>query len=178
MVQSPNEYDLSNITVLLVGPASIARIGPVLAGRGIKRFHSKDAAAALDSLYRCQPDAIICDQPMDKVDGIEFARIVRHAPNVPDPTVPIMLFLSAADRTTVKAARDAGIGQIVTDRADDATIWDKLRQAVINPPRFVCGEVYFGPDRRRLKAPAEPDRRKTAPTYVMRPCRPGQAYAG
>lgn len=178
MVHRQQENDLSNITVLLVGPACIARVGPVLGGQGIKRFHAADAASALDSLYRYQPDAIVCDQPMDRVDGIEFARIVRHAPNVPDPTVPIMLLLRHAERNMVEAARDAGIGQIVIESATDGAIWTKLRQAVLRPPRFVCGEVYFGPDRRRANTPLKPERRNTPPTFVLRPNTPRPSFSG
>lgn len=122
MVQAQQVNDLSNITVLLVGAASIARFGPLLGRRGITCYEAQDAATALGNLYRCQPDAIVCDQEMANVNGVEFARIVRHAPNVPDPTVPVVLFLRDADRDTVESARDAGVGQILVQTAGEGVL--------------------------------------------------------
>ena len=163
MVQALRENDLSNITVLLVGPASIARFAPILQDRGLRYFEASDAASALGNLYRCQPDAIVCDHEMPNVTGTEFTRIVRHAPNVPDPTVPLILFLGDADRAVVEDARDAGVGQIVVRSANDDTLWAKLRQAIISPPRFVAGVAYFGPDRRHLESRVSPDRPRWSP---------------
>ncbi|MEX2643037.1 MAG: response regulator [Acetobacterales bacterium] len=177
MVQALRENDLSNIAVLLVGPASIARFAPILQKRALRYFEAQDAAAALGNLYRWQPGAIVCDHDMPNITGTEFTRIVRHAPNIPDPTVPLMLFVGDADRAVVEEARDAGVGQIVVLSAGEATLWAKLRQAITSPPRFVAGAPYFGPDRRYLNRHVSPERRRTPATLIARPCGAGRVGA-
>ena len=119
---------------------------------------ANDAVAAFEVLRVHSADMIITDLAMRPIDGIEFARLVRTAPDSPDPYVPIILMTGHSDRTRVRYARDAGINTFLAKPVSAKSILHHVNAIIADRRPFVRSRTYFGPDRRvsvdrRFKGP-------------------------
>lgn len=108
-----------------------------------------DGWDALDILPRFNPDLIMTDLRMERMDGLELTRLVRRAPDVPNNQVPIILVTGATGRDTIQMARDAGINEILAKPVSPVMIMSRIEQALLAPREFVISPVYTGPCRRR-----------------------------
>jgi len=124
----------------------------------------KDAtngAEALDLLRSFQPDLIFVDWRMERLDGLEFVKRVRTDPGSANPYVPIIMVTGYADGTRVKAARDAGVNELLVKPVSLATLAQRVAVALLEPRPFIRVSGYYGPDRRRRAQPfAGTDRRR------------------
>lgn len=107
-----------------------------------------DAVEAFEILRVHSADMIITDLAMRPIDGIEFARLVRTAPDSPDPYVPIILMTGHSDRTRVRFARDAGINTFLAKPVSAKSILHHVNAVIADRRPFVRSKSYFGPDRR------------------------------
>jgi two-component system, chemotaxis family, chemotaxis protein CheY len=124
----------------------------ILRGIGIGVIkEAQDGADALDVMRNGIPDFIICDLNMSPVDGLEFTQMVRRAPDSPHPFVPIIMMTGHTERSKVKAARDAGINEILAKPISAKSLLDRIVAVIDNPRPFVKTTSYVGPCRRRTK---------------------------
>ena len=147
---------LDKLRVLVADDNSHMRaiVVAVLKGIGIKEIkEANDGGAALAALSEFNADLAIVDFRMTPIDGVEFTRLVRNAPDSRNRYLPI--------RARVVEARDAGCTEIVVKPMTAKALIGRLQAVIFQPRDFVRTKTYFGPDRRRQQSPAYegPERR-------------------
>ena len=146
-------YDLKNLNVLLVEDDTSMRflLRDMLNAFGIETVETvSDGTKAYASLRRFAADLIITDWVMDPLDGIDFTRMVRSAPDSPNPFVPIIMLTSQGAYDRVKEARDTGVTEFLIKPVTADALYSRIVNVIQNPRRFVRVNEYFGPDRRRV----------------------------
>lgn len=112
-------------------------------------FEAPDGNAGFNALRERRPDFILTDLSMKPIDGIEFTRLVRTAPDSPNAFVPIIMVTGHTERRRVEAARDAGVTEFLAKPITVQGLFLRIAEIVENPRPFVRNANYFGPDRRR-----------------------------
>jgi two-component system chemotaxis response regulator CheY len=107
---------------------------------------ANDGAEALDALRTWPADIAIADFKMAPMDGVEFARQVRHGR---DPYLPIIMMTGFSDRSRVFEARDAGVNEVLVKPITARGLLERVERVVLNPRPFIRTDSYFGPCRRR-----------------------------
>ncbi len=119
---------------------------------GIKHvFECNDGAAGYVALREKKPDFVLTDLSMKPIDGIEFTKMVRTAPDSPNPYVPIIMVTGHTERSRVEMARDAGVTEFLAKPITVQNLLLRVAEIVERPRPFVRCEGYFGPDRRRKR---------------------------
>lgn len=122
----------------------------ILRGFGAKDFQEAFTAEEAFALVKATPfDLIITDYAMAPVDGCEFTKLLRTAPDSPNHFVPVVMLTAYADKATVEAARDAGVTEFCAKPITATDLYRKVCSVINSPRSFVRTSVYFGPDRRR-----------------------------
>lgn len=146
--------DYSRVLALVVDDNHYMRtiVIAMLRGIGIKQI--KEASDGVEALELCRdwrPDVIITDYIMKNLDGIEFARLIRTAPDSPLPYVPIILLTGHTERHVVQTARDAGINEFIAKPLTAIALVRHLRSVIEHERKWIKSRNYTGPDRRRKK---------------------------
>lgn len=157
---------LASLHVLVVDDNAHMRsiVVAILRGIGIGTVKEAcDGADALEVMRAGVPDIVIADLNMDPIDGLDFARMVRTAPDSPFPFVPIIMMTGHTERSKVMAARDAGINELLAKPISARTLLDRIIAVIDRPRPFIKTANYVGPCRRRTtpKDFAGPWRRST-----------------
>ena len=106
-------------------------IAEELAHAGYGVIQAENGEEGLDSLFRHQPDLVLCDINMPNMDGHELLNIVRR--DHPDLAEMPFIFLSAnADRSQIVAGKELGADDYLTKPIDFdvliATVKSRLGQ--------------------------------------------------
>lgn len=122
---------------------------------------ASDGAEALEILRGFRPDLIFVDWRMERIDGFELVKRVRAGADAINPYVPIIMVTGYADGARVKAARDAGVSDLLVKPVSLTALAQRV-ETIFNEPRpFIKTPGYVGPDRRRRMLPfIGADRRK------------------
>jgi CheY-like chemotaxis protein len=158
-----------SLRVLLVDDNQHMRaiVTTVLAGVGVRHVReTRDGAEALGVLREWPADLAIVDFQMYPLDGVEFTRMVRNAPDSKNPYLPIIMMTGHSERSRVMDARDAGVTEFVVKPLTAKAVLDRIQAVIYHPRPFVRTTTYFGPDRRRREDPfySGPKRRVTDQT--------------
>lgn len=148
---------LENLRVLLVDDNQHMRaiVMTVLAGVGVRNVReTRDGAEALEALRDWPADVAIVDFQMFHIDGVEFTRMVRTAPDSKNPYLPIVMMTGHSEKSRVVEARDAGVTEFVAKPLTAKSVLERLQAVIYRPRPFVRAGAYFGPDRRRRDDPA------------------------
>ena len=86
---------------------------------------------------------------MEPLDGIDFTRMVRTAPDSPNPFVPIIMLTSQGAFERVQQARDTGVTEFLIKPVTANALYSRIVNVIQNPRQYVRVSEYFGPDRRR-----------------------------
>ena len=147
---------LPALRVLIADDNEAARtlLAGILRGVGITQIRqAENGRDAFEGLRHSAPDLAFVDLNMAPVDGIEFTRLVRTAPNSPEPYLPIILLTAAAQIRRIQEARDAGVNEVLVKPAAPKVVVERLRFVIESKRGFVRSDSYVGPDRRRRAAP-------------------------
>ena len=127
----------------------------------IRVFDATDVAEAF-ALVRQQPiDLVFLDYQLGFMDGIEFIRMMRTAPDSPNPYLPIIMLTAHTELHRVQTARDAGATEFCAKPVTAMEIYRKIAEVIERPRKFVRTETYCGPDRRRHQIEfSGPERRR------------------
>jgi DNA-binding response OmpR family regulator len=149
----------SQATILVVDddPKQLRLMDALLQPRGYTVVTAADGAAALDQAHRVQPDLILLDVMMPRVDGLEVCKLLKDHPAT--HLIPVVL-LTALDRVEDRIkGLDAGADDFLTKpvhrdellarlrtslrlkRAIDATL-HRFRQEPPQPP-LEAGDAVF-----------------------------------
>jgi two-component system chemotaxis response regulator CheY len=145
------------LRVLLVDDNQHMRaiVTTVLAGVGVKHVReTRDGSEALQALRDWPADLAIVDFQMFPLDGVEFTRMVRNAPDSKNPYLPIIMMTGHSEKSRVMEARDAGVTEFVAKPLTAKAVLDRIQAVIYHPRPFVRTSTYFGPDRRRRQDPA------------------------
>jgi two-component system, chemotaxis family, chemotaxis protein CheY len=156
---------LSNLHILVIddNPHMRGIVVAILRGAGFTRIkEASDGAQALDEMRTSIPDIIVCDLTMDPIDGLEFTKMLRTAPDSPNPYIPIIMMTGHTERSKVTAARDVGVNELVAKPISAKTLLERIVSVIDRPRPFVRAQSYTGPCRRRGTAEdyAGPRRRR------------------
>jgi DNA-binding response OmpR family regulator len=112
-------------------------------------------------------DLAIVDYNLPFLDGLAFVRLIRTAPDSPNPFLPIIMLTAHSDLRRVSEARDAGVSEFCAKPVSPVELARKIDHAIMRPRPFVRAPGYFGPDRRRRNMPYEGrDRRLYTPAMT------------
>jgi CheY-like chemotaxis protein len=111
-----------------------------------------DGEEAMQALEDFRPDIVVTDFAMPKLDGLEFARVVRAEASGGMKHVPIVMVSGHAHHHHVLAARDAGVNEFLAKPVTGRNLADRIRRIIVEDRIFVRNGDYAGPCRRRLSA--------------------------
>jgi len=145
-------YKLTALNVLLVedNPHMRQLLRQILNAYGIKNvFEADDGALGYERFKHKKADLIIVDWMMDRLNGIEFTRMVRTDDDSPDKFVPIIMLTGYTEKERVVEARDCGVTEFMAKPVSAQSLYDRIVSVIEGPRPFVEVGSYFGPDRRR-----------------------------
>jgi two-component system chemotaxis response regulator CheY len=146
----------SELCMLLVEDNSHMRtlLRTLLKGMGFQRIlEYSDGAQALEQLGTTRPDFILTDLSMAPMDGLQFTRSVRRLPSQDLCVIPIIMVTGHTERRRIKAARDAGVSEILAKPVTAGGLYHRINEIVHRPRPFVRSPDYCGPCRRRKVDP-------------------------
>ena len=147
---------LESLRVLLVDDNQHMRaiVTTVLSGVGVDQIReTRDGSEALAALREWPADLAIVDFQMFPLDGVEFTRMVRNAPDSRNPYLPIIMMTGHSEKSRVMEARDAGVTEFVAKPLTAKAVLERIHAVIYRPRPFVRTADYFGPDRRRRDDP-------------------------
>lgn len=112
--------NLGKLAVLVVDDSRVARIvvKNLLLELGLDDIaEAEDGAAALVKLRDFDADLVLCDLNMTPLDGIEFTRLLRNAPDSPNPFVPVIMLTAEATKAQIANALKAGVNDFLSKPA-------------------------------------------------------------
>lgn len=145
-------YTFDKISVMVVddNPHMRKLTTALLHALGVKDVReAADGADAFKEMKVSAPDLVICDWVMQPIDGIDFVRLIRTAPDSSNPYLPIIMLTGHTELARVQEARDAGVTEFLAKPISAKNIYQRLLNVIENPRPFVKSKAYFGPDRRR-----------------------------
>lgn len=146
------ELRLEELRVLLVddNPDMRALVKSLIHAMGIKTIiECGDGTEALQELKIQKYDLIITDWVMEPINGIEFVKLIRTAPDSPCPRANIIMLTGNTELEQVLEARDAGITEFLAKPISPEKLYTRIISVLRNPRPHVKAEEYQGPDRRR-----------------------------
>jgi DNA-binding response OmpR family regulator len=134
-------------------------------------YEAKDGQDAFEALARWPADIAIVDFSMAPMDGVAFTRMVRNDPGSPNPYLAIIMLTGHSEESRVGSARDAGVSEFLVKPVNVTDLMARINAVVYRQRSFIRCNGYFGPDRRRQKAPhhSGPWRRHDDPPGGGRP---------
>ena len=152
LVADPNAYMAGLTAAMLRG----------IGAQTVTEVHDSDAATL--ALERDQFDAVVIDDTLAPLAGIEVTRKLRAADGAANRLIPVIMVFVEASRARIETARDAGVTEFIKKPMSAAILEARLAAAIANPRPFVTAPAYVGPDRRRRVVDVKgEDRRTSAP---------------
>lgn len=162
----PSTYNFRGLSILIVDDNNFCcqTISQMCSGFGFEKIvKTTDATDALQILKTNTFDFIVCDYNMKPLDGVEFTRFVRAAPDSPNPYVAIVMLTGNTEQQCVMRAREAGVTEFVAKPVSAHQLLSRFVHIIENPRLFVQGKRFTGPDRRRRKKERSADERRVEP---------------
>jgi class 3 adenylate cyclase len=106
-------------------PANVHILELRLAAQGYEVLTATDGEAALAAARAAQPDLILLDVMMPKVDGLEVCRRLRSDPSF--PFTPIIMVTAKADPKDVVAGLEAGGDEYLTKPVDQTALVARVK---------------------------------------------------
>ncbi len=151
------DIDLSGLRLLLIDDSRtfLSLLTDVLHGFGIREIaRTSDAIEAFEIIGREALDVALVDYEMPLINGIEFANMVRTAPDSRNKFLSMILLTSHCSRKVVMESIKAGFDDFLGKPMRPDHLRQKLIQLTQVPKSYVLTPSgYFGPDRRRRDDP-------------------------
>lgn len=139
-------------TALVIEPerAKAALIQDLLRSLGCaETVVAREPDAGLGFLEARAPLVVMCAGRMAPMDGFAFTKTLRHATNVRDCTVSVVLTFSGPDRGDVLSALNAGADALLPFPMSSNQMRQMLLALCTQKRPFVRAATYVGPCRRR-----------------------------
>jgi CheY-like chemotaxis protein len=148
-------FDLLNILLVDDNHHMRVLLTEILRAIGVRQvFEANDGAEALSIMRAHQVDIIMTDLAMQPLDGLDFVRKLRNAPESPNPMAPVIMITGHSTQRRVTEARDVGVNEFLSKPVTARGVLERIARVVDNPRPFVRSADYFGPDRRRRADPS------------------------
>lgn len=163
MTDAKAEKELVGCSVLIADEDTyISRIlASVLAAfdlGSVEEVHSFEEAVSV--LRHQDVSCLIVDWMDDGGSGLELVNYVRRDENSINPQIPIILLTARTELSSIYAARDHGVSEIIAKPFSAAEMLKKLLAGLFRGRPFIEMDAYIGPDRRRRNRPWNgPERR-------------------
>jgi adenylate cyclase len=96
-----------------------------LSPHGYHLIHAANGQQAVDIVQQSEPDLILLDIIMPKLDGIEVTRRLKANPNL--PFLPIILVSSKRDIADIALGLEAGADEYITKPVDQASLVARVK---------------------------------------------------
>lgn len=106
-------------------PANVDILQARLAAQGFQILTASDGEEALATAREKQPDLILLDIMMPKLDGLEVCRRLKGDPSL--PFMPIILVTAKADSGDIVAGLEAGGDEYLTKPVDQAALVARVK---------------------------------------------------
>lgn len=134
----------------------------ILKSLGIGRiFEARSGSDALDILASQAVDMILIDDLQAPYDRLTVVRELRKSKSSTTRSMPVIHITSKLHKSTILAARDAGVTEILSKPFSAAQMITRIEMALAKPRPLVKSEDFVGPDRRRHIKTAEEHRRSS-----------------
>lgn len=144
--------DWSSLSVLLVDDTLDFRrlLRGALNNLGIRRVHeARNGVEALQMMRRQDFDAVLTDDVMPLMGGLDLVREVRRSRPRPDPrTYMILLAAEGQDRQFLKEATMAGVHDVLFKPVTANSIKSRLQRHLMHPKPFQEVDGGLAPVRR------------------------------
>lgn len=155
---------LDRLKVLVVDDNKHTRtlIAQILRAININQiYEAGDGAEGMQAMRNHAIDIVLTDLAMEPVDGLGFVRMLRTAPESPNPLVPVIMITGHSTMKAIQDARNVGINEFMAKPLTARGVIERIAQVVDHARPFIRTDDYFGPDRRRRADPnyAGPRRR-------------------
>jgi CheY-like chemotaxis protein len=132
--------------VIADGNASTRQLArSILAGYGVRRvIECRDGFEVIEAVERQRPDALLIDEAMPGLDGVEVTRLLRKSQRGVELT-PVILVAAAPRREHVLAAISARVHEIVAKPFSARALHNRVSACLDRPRPFVRSKSYFGP---------------------------------
>ncbi len=114
-------------------------------------FEAEDAAEAFDNMQTKPIDFVLVDYCMPQLDGVEFIRMLRRSPDIPNNALPIVVCTAHTSLSMIKRCCEAGADEILAKPVSARQVYYKVLAAVFNRRPIVQSGSYHGPERREIK---------------------------
>ena len=145
--------DLSQLKVLILDNNHhfLSMLSSILNGFGIRNVHQADNAVSALEIIKFHTIDIACvDLIMDGIDGFEFAKLVRHGSDSPNPYLPMIMITSAGTFSTVHKAINSGFDEFLSKPIKPIDVYRRIISVIEKPHSYIETENgYIRPDRRR-----------------------------
>jgi CheY-like chemotaxis protein len=129
-------------------------LAEILKALGVRHiFEASDGAEGLRMMRSHPIDILMTDLSMQPLDGIDFVRLLRQAPDSPNHMCPVIMITGHSTMARVQEARNAGVNEFLAKPLTARGVIERINQVVENPRPYVRTGDYFGPDRRRRADP-------------------------
>ena len=158
---------MEQIKVLIVDDEYYTRkvIRTLLLAMGCTKIHeANDGASGLDAIHAIDPDVVLLDWEMPRIDGPEFVRRVRSPGTFPLPNVPIIMLTGHGERSRVLEAVRLGVHEFLLKPVSSSSLQARILSVLTKPRTMVKRGEYYGPEPRKL-ASYKPE----ADSYALQP---------
>jgi CheY-like chemotaxis protein len=100
-------------TILLVDDSRVTRelIKVFLIGKDIRLLEAADGAAAFDLARLEQPDLLVCDLRMPRLDGPDLCKLMQSDPQLRN--TPVIILTSNRDEESLRRCHEAGAREVL-----------------------------------------------------------------
>jgi two-component system, chemotaxis family, chemotaxis protein CheY len=144
---------MEQIKVLIVDDEYYTRkvIRTLLLAMGCTKIHeANDGASGLEAIRLLEPDVVLLDWEMPRIDGPEFVRRVRSPSTFPLPNVPIIMLTGHGERSRVLEAVRLGVHEFLLKPVSSSSLQGRIVSVLTKPRAMVKRGDYYGPEPRKL----------------------------
>lgn len=148
------QLNLRELNVLVVDDSRTARqvLLKLLRDIGVGSVaQAEDGADALGRLRGFAADVVVCDLHMVPLDGIEFTRLLRSAPDSPNPCLPVLMLTADATQAQLANAVAAGVNGFMSKPVKSDDLRRHLQTLFSRPLVFVRDGRYLKPVRQSCR---------------------------
>jgi two-component system chemotaxis response regulator CheY len=144
---------MEQIKVLIVDDEYYTRkvLRTLLLAMGCTKIHeANDGASGLEAIRQLEPDVVLLDWEMPRIDGPEFVRRVRSPGTFPLPNVPIIMLTGHGERSRVLEAVRLGVHEFLLKPVSSSSLQGRIMSVLTKPRAMVKHGDYYGPEPRKL----------------------------
>jgi two-component system, chemotaxis family, chemotaxis protein CheY len=144
---------MEQIKVLIVDDEYYTRkvLRTLLLAMGCTKIHeANDGASGLEAIRQLEPDVVLLDWEMPRIDGPEFVRRVRSPGTFPLPNVPIIMLTGHGERSRVLEAVRLGVHEFLLKPVSSSSLQGRIMSVLTKPRAMVKRGDYYGPEPRKL----------------------------